>query len=418
MANLKFYIKDSNAKINSAILVVLYYEGYRMKSYTGLNVPPKFWNPKKQRVKEVMDFSDGYFLNERLDRMEEAMSSLIRKYRDLGYFPKPEKLKKEFRLLEGNPIKDKRDKNWWDFFEEFIEYKTKELVDIRDYNNSLRKHLMAIEKRMDMRLSFELLANPESNFAEDWNRYMLYEAINNEGNEGLAVNYAGKLNKNLKVFLNWCFDRNVVSRFSLKKFPAVQEEVDKVYVTEEELEMIEKLDLICVQEKLVRDLFLIGCETGLRFSDFIRIETSDIQNNQIHFRPKKTRKQANNKVIIPISTRLDKILSNYNYHPPTFNGKRITQFNSTLRNVCEKAGLTSEISRYRLIGGKEVKEVKLKYEEVSSHTCRRTFCTLKFLKGMPAQAIMKFSGHKTERNFLKYLKLDAELTASKYSEYF
>jgi hypothetical protein len=37
---------------------------------------------------------------------------------------------------------------------------------------------------------------------------------------------------------------------------------------------------------------------------------------------------------------------------------------------------------------------------------------------MPAQAIMKFSAHKTERNFLKYLKLDAELTAKKYVEYF
>jgi hypothetical protein len=37
---------------------------------------------------------------------------------------------------------------------------------------------------------------------------------------------------------------------------------------------------------------------------------------------------------------------------------------------------------------------------------------------MPAQAIMKFSAYKTERNFLKYLKLDAELTAKKYGEYF
>jgi integrase len=55
---------------------------------------------------------------------------------------------------------------------------------------------------------------------------------------------------------------------------------------------------------------------------------------------------------------------------------------------------------------------------VSSHTCRRTFCTLKFLKGMPAQAIMKFTGHTSERNFLKYLKLDAELTAQKYRGYF
>jgi hypothetical protein len=37
---------------------------------------------------------------------------------------------------------------------------------------------------------------------------------------------------------------------------------------------------------------------------------------------------------------------------------------------------------------------------------------------MPAQAIMKFTGHTSERNFLKYLKLDAELTAKKYNDFF
>ena len=71
-----------------------------------------------------------------------------------------------------------------------------------------------------------------------------------------------------------------------------------------------------------------------------------------------------------------------------------------------------------MVAGKIIVEKRFRYQEVSSHTCRRTFCTLKFLKGMPAQAIMKFSGHKTERNFLKYLKLDAELTAVKYQDYF
>ena len=37
---------------------------------------------------------------------------------------------------------------------------------------------------------------------------------------------------------------------------------------------------------------------------------------------------------------------------------------------------------------------------------------------MSVPAIMKFSGHKTERSFFKYLKLDAEITATKFKEYF
>ena len=55
---------------------------------------------------------------------------------------------------------------------------------------------------------------------------------------------------------------------------------------------------------------------------------------------------------------------------------------------------------------------------MASHSGRRTFITLKFLAGMPAQAIMVFSGHSTERSFLKYLKLDAELVANQYADYF
>lgn len=80
--------------------------------------------------------------------------------------------------------------------------------------------------------------------------------------------------------------------------------------------------------------------------------------------------------------------------------------------------MNDEIKFYREVAGDKLMITKKKFEEVSSHSCRRTFCTLKFLKGMPAQVIMKFSGHKSERSFLKYLKLDAELTANKYGEFF
>ena len=91
--------------------------------------------------------------------------------------------------------------------------------------------------------------------------------------------------------------------------------------------------------------------------------------------------------------------------------------NSSVVNIIKRT-MKDEIKFYREIAGKTIKVTKYKFEEVTSHTCRRTFCTLKFLKGMPAQAIMKFTGHTSERNFLKYLKLDAELTAQKYKGYF
>ena len=139
---------------------------------------------------------------------------------------------------------------------------------------------------------------------------------------------------------------------------------------------------------------------------------------ELHIVPKKTKKQGVKKVIIPLSERFKRILEKYDGVLPNHDKNHITNFNKMIREICESLNMKDEIKFYREIAGKTIKVTKYKFEEVSSHTCRRTFCTLKFLKGMPAQAIMKFTGHTSERNFLKYLKLDAELTAQKYKGYF
>jgi hypothetical protein len=59
-----------------------------------------------------------------------------------------------------------------------------------------------------------------------------------------------------------------------------------------------------------------------------------------------------------------------------------------------------------------------KHELVSSHTALRSFCTNKFLKGLPASVIVKFYGHSSAGSFLKYLKLDTEVVAKKYKAFF
>ena len=52
-----------------------------------------------------------------------------------------------------------------------------------------------------------------------------------------------------------------------------------------------------------------------------------------------------------------------------------------------------------------------KFEVISSHTCRRSFCTNQFLKGMPTFLIRKISGHTTEKAFLRYIRIDEEQAA-------
>ena len=59
----------------------------------------------------------------------------------------------------------------------------------------------------------------------------------------------------------------------------------------------------------------------------------------------------------------------------------------------------------RTVGGKLVTETFEKWEHVSSHTGRRSFCTNMYKSGLPSLMIMSISGHKTETSFLKYIKV-------------
>lgn len=418
MSAIKFNLKNKQSNSDSLILMIIHVEGNRIKLSTSLNIEPKFWNDKKQRVKALIEFPDHAKINAELKAMEDKMTNLLQGYVDQNYTPDAATIKQDF-FSESEITKGRRRvKSCWVYFEEFVVEKRKTNPDVRDYDKALRKHLLKTEERMGKQISFEMISNSKSNFVEVWKNYLAFEAPNAIGEPGLSVNTIGKQNKNLKVFLNWVFDQNIHPKFSLKPFPTVTEEVDNVYITEEELKRLENLDLEIKFEQEVRDLFLIGCETAFRFSDFIRIDKDLIREGKIHFRPKKTENTGNNLLIIPISSRLQRVLDKYDNVPPRYDANRITLFNSTLHLICKKAKIDSNIIHFKKRNGVTQKEIKKKYEEITSHTCRRTFCTLKFLNKMPAQAIMKFSGHKTERNFLKYLKLDVQLTADTYAAFF
>ena len=411
-------MRDKKSVLSTAILMTVFYDNNRVRISTGCSVPPKMWQEKKQRVKLTMEFEDAIEINDKLDDLESVMVSLLKKYRDEDFFPSPSKIKDDLFKQNNVPLKNKKAKTFWDHFDDFVEDKRKINPDVRDYNNSLRKHLLKVEAIMGKPISFGMISNTSVDFNQEWMNYLSFVALNSEGESGLMPNTIGKQNKNLKAFFNWSFDKNIISKFSAKGYPTIVEDVDKIYLTEEDLIALEKLKITDPSHKIVRDLFLIGCETGLRFSDFTRLTEHDIRNNELHIIPKKTKNAGVKKIIIPLSARFQKILKNYNGIPPKFDRNQLTKFNKIIREICELAELNDEIKFYRQVAGENLMITKKKYEEVSSHTCRRTFCTLKFLKGMPAQAIMKFSGHKSERSFLKYLKLDAELTAKKYNEFF
>ena len=53
---------------------------------------------------------------------------------------------------------------------------------------------------------------------------------------------------------------------------------------------------------------------------------------------------------------------------------------------------------------------------ISTHTARRSFCTNMYKKGMPIYDIMHFSGHASEKEFYKYIRIEKEQRAIKIAQ--
>jgi integrase len=87
--------------------------------------------------------------------------------------------------------------------------------------------------------------------------------------------------------------------------------------------------------------------------------------------------------------------------------------NAYLKEIGEEAKLDEPIEIVSTKGGKRVKEVFEKWELITVHTARRSFATNAYLHQVPSISIMKITGHTTERNFLKYIKISQEDNANK-----
>ena len=104
----------------------------------------------------------------------------------------------------------------------------------------------------------------------------------------------------------------------LKKIPAAKmvelefdtrrEETDSIYLTEDEiLQLLEIKDFHDPVHEKVRDVFVVGCFTGMRYSDYSSIDIKAIRNNRLEFVQKKT----GGKVTIPIHPVVNMILKKY-----------------------------------------------------------------------------------------------------------
>ena len=223
---------------------------------------------------------------------------------------------------------------------------------IKDYR-TLRKHLIAFKEHSSQPITFH---NLNLIFYNEFMDYLFYKVIKPDGSVGLLTNSAGKIIRLLKGFITGCF-------------------------------------------------------TGLRYSDLSTLspEHIDLDNEIINLKQRKVHKA----VIIPMIDYVPEILKKYNYDLP-----KIPRyiFNERVKELGRRAKLKQKIEVVRKKGKEREKRVYEKWEMISSHTCRRSFCTNMYLSGFPAGELMRISGHKSPSAFMRYIKVDNLQAAKRLKE--
>jgi integrase len=395
MATANFYLKNPNEKDKTLIYLFFSYDGKRLKLSTGETISPTYWNSENQRVRK--NYTGSTEINFCLEKLDEDVKKIYRNLVASGSVRTNEIIKE--KLLADEYNKKKEVVTLFSFVDDYIKSiaslrKSSSIVVYKNVIKTLKEYKTFSQKRID----FDTIS---LDFYNDYSNYLITE-------KKFKVNTIGKHFKTLKTFLNEATERGLNTRrdFQSKKFKVVQEDIDSIYLSENEIDQLYKLDLSKKKSfERVRDLFIIGCFTGLRFSDFSQLKPENIENGKIKIRTQKT----NSTVIIPVHPRVDEIMAKYNKMlPEAISNQKMNEY---LKLIGKDAKLNEKVQKIEFMDGKRKIEFVHKHDLISTHTARRSFATNLFKAGFPAIAIMKITGHKTDKAFMKYIRITNEQNA-------
>lgn len=410
-----FYLINPT-RATSAIGILISFRGKKYRRSVGESIPVKYWNKIKKRAKATADFSYGNTINDIIDKWNSAALRTLSFFKEYYNPPASELF---FAQLDKEFYKDEKDEpmpmSFTDYLDTYIKRyeQARSVITIRHYTTT-RNKLIEFEKTLSKKLSFEDL---DIEFYYNF-RQWFYQ-------HGYTDNYFGSVIKVIKqayIEARRVDKLHSCSDIEHKDFITVTAESDNVYLSEEELLKIHKLDLTPeliaenykdisprrIQQKItsltrVRQRFLIGAYTGLRVSDFARIRDMNI-GEFIHINTIKTKSNT----IVPIHPVIAEILAGGFDATVTVSDQKI---NSHIKELARLAGITDKVLLGKHVGGTVVEVYKEKCDLVSTHTARRSFATNAYKAGVPTIAIMKITGHKKESTFLKYIKISAEENA-------
>lgn len=423
--------KSGDAPIRISVVIM----GVRYLSSTGLKIAPSKWDSDKQQARRGVSNAKGVTwatINSTLARMTDFFAKFENECITTNSAPAAEVLKAEFAKEFGRrrPTQEVKRTDFWDYYQMFIDERSV----INQWTQATRYKFGALRTHIQewkMNISFE-------DFTEaGLNRFITY--LREKRN--MKNTTIGKQLGFLKWFLRWAaskgYNTNLDFQVFLPKLRTTKNQV--VFLDWDELMTVfnypvpengttvtlrdwsgkeytkEIHDAAAIAK--TRDIFCFCCFTSLRYSDANNLRRSNIEGDAITLTTVKTA----DTITIELNKYARAILDRYanaefkgDYALPRITNQRMNVY---LKELCELCGINQPITRTYYQGAKRVDRTSPKYELVGTHTGRRTFICNALMLGIPAEIVMKWTGHADYKSMKPYIDVTNQAKARAMSRF-
>lgn len=399
---------------NVPIRMRVIYGGKRIDFSTGYRIDLSKWDIINQRVKKgctnklQQSASD---INADLSCYSSAIQAIFKEFEVQGVMPTLEQLKQAFNIKNNLEDSNQYKKSFFNIFDEF----TNECGTQNNWSNSTYQKFGVVKNhlyRFNEELTFDFFDE------KGLNEYSIYLRDKLEMRNSTIKKQVSCF---LKWFLRWSYRKRYHKNNAFEQFkPSLKTTQKKViFLTWDELNKLKNFNIPKSKSYLerVRDVFLFTCFTGLRHSDVYNLKRSDIKDSHIEVTTVKTA----DSLIIELNDHSHLILDKYkDVHfandkaLPVISNQKMNDY---LKELCEIAGINEPVRETYYFGNQRIDEVTPKYALIGTHAGRRTFICNALSLGIPAQVVMKWTGHSDYKAMKPYIDIADEIKANAMSKF-
>lgn len=404
MIKVSFYLLDPHAKTQSMLYTSISGYGQRLRFATNHSFITKYCHVREKKgTKELLRRNTTLFLeySEILRTTRDELLRIEMKLIQKGKPFKLEQIRDEFYIKIGKE-KDQTSLTMEEAFKKYLDANKLEWS-----ANSLKK----ITGTLNHLREFEILHGPINLSQFD---YSIWDSFRDDYcivEKQFSNNTSNTYLKNFKQFLKFC-----------KKINCMKVDIDfdelkyldeiEVYNIALKIDEVQKIASLNLQDKphldRVRDLFILEILTGQRFSDIPKLlDKKNLHETYIDIYQEKT----NDRVKIPLHPELKQHLKElFRKYPDGLPSITNQKFNAYLKDIGKLAKLNQKHTWTTLVGNKKVIKEEIRSNLITSHTGRKTFCTLSLKQKIHHEDIMKVTGHRSYDQFQQYVKIDEQDT--------